>query len=80
MGIMADAEKSKLIQVTYLGDSPRPNGVIGGAVPVKGNTYSIRASQWKAKKGSKDWKEEEALTDKPAKKKTAKKKPAKKTK
>ena len=75
---MADAEKPKTVKVTYLGDDPRPSGVLGGAVPAKGKTYTIKAKHWEAKRGAKDWKEvTDTAKKKPAKKKAPKKAPEK---
>ena len=71
--IMADAEKPKTVKVTYLGNDPRPNGMLGGSVPVNGNTYTIPTKIWE-KKNQEDWKESNASTKKPAKKKTVSKK------
>ena len=71
--IMADAEKPKTVKVTYLGNDPRPNGMLGGSVPVKGNTYIIPTKIWEAKNQD-DWQEAKAPAKKPAKKKTVSKK------
>lgn len=70
---MADSSKPKTIKVIYNGNDPRPNGMLGGSVPIKGNTYIIPFKIWE-KKNQEDWKAEKAK----AKKSTAKKKTANK--
>jgi len=71
---MADADKPKTIKVSYNGNDPRPNGMLGGSVPVKGNTYVIPTKTWESKNQD-DWKEVKPTSRKAtAKKKTTNKK------
>lgn len=66
---MADAKQPKTVKVTYVGNNPIPNGVIGGVIPENGETYEVKASLWEKKKGgSSDWKEVKAPAKKKAKK------------
>lgn len=67
---MADQEKPKTIKVIYKGNDPRPNGMLGGSIPVKGKTYVVPMRTWEGKNQD-EWKEAKATP----KKAIAKKKP-----
>ena len=70
---MAEEEKPKSIKVTYNGDDSRPNGMLGGSIPVKGKSYIVPIGIWESK-NQEDWK----VAKKATKKVTPKKKPVKK--
>ena len=67
---MADEDRPKSIKVTYNGNDPRPNGMLGGSIPVKGKSYVVPIGTWESK-NQEDWKEAKSAP----KKAIAKKKP-----
>ena len=67
---MANAQKPKTIKVTYNGNDPRPNGMLGGSIPIKGNTYVVPMKTWESKNQD-EWKAAKSAP----KKAVAKKKP-----
>jgi len=71
---MADEERPKSIKVTYNGNDPRPNGMLGGSIPVKGKSYVVPIGTWESKNQD-EWKEAKSASKKVVpKKKTPKKK------
>ena len=69
---MAKKEIHPTLKVKYVGKDGRPNGLLIGGVPVKGQTYEVRKSLWDVK-DRKDWEEVKPESKKPKapKKKTS---------